>query len=127
MDYNPNENGKKVSTVETWKKLWPIVKPYTKYVVLMMLLMLMGAAVDTVTPLMSGFAVDKFIEPKTTEGLIGFFLTYLGIIVLQCICTIFMAKTAIKMELYISRDMRKKLFRHLQEEFVKFLQHYTMQ
>ena len=115
MDYNPNENGKKVSTVETWKKLWPIVKPYTKYVVLMMLLMLMGAAVDTVTPLMSGFAVDRFIEPRTTEGLIGFFFTYLGIIILQCICTIFMAKIAIKMELYISRDMRKKLFRHLQE------------
>ena len=115
MDYNPNENGKKVSTAETWKKLIPIVKPYTKHAIIMMILMIVCAIIDTITPLMSGFAVDMFIEPKSTEGLIYFFLAYLGIVIFQCCCAILMAKIGIKMELYISRDMRKKMFRHLQE------------
>lgn len=114
MDFNP-EKLEGVSSFSTWKKMLPIIKPYKKYILLMGLTMVICALTDICTPLMSGFAVDKFIEPGTTRGLGIFTAVCLGLYLLQAFCTLCMAKLAIIIEMYIGRDLKVKIFKKLQE------------
>lgn len=114
MDYNANENGQKISSLKTWKKLLPFIKPYKSKIIELCALMLVGAGIDTLTPLMAGFAVDYFITPRSTEGLWLFALVCFGLVATQAICTICMARLALKIEMYIGRDLKKTLFEHLQ-------------
>ena len=82
--------------------------------ILIIALMILGACFDMVQPLFSGYAVDNFIEPRTTEGLIPFTAVYLSMVVVQTITTILMAIYALKVEMYLGRDLKRKLFDHLQ-------------
>lgn len=104
----------KSKSLRTWAKLLPFLAPYKKQMILIIVLMLVGAAIDTVQPLFSGYAVDNFIAPRTTEGLLPFILAYLGLVLLMTLSTIFMAINALKVEMYLGRDLKRRLFEHLQ-------------
>ncbi len=113
MDFK-YEDMKGVSGFTTWKKLLPTVKPYVGLMAKLTFFMLLASAVDTFTPLMSGYAVDLFITEGTTKGLPIFALVCtLGGLALV-LSTVMMAKIAIDIEMYISRDLKNKLFDHLQ-------------
>ncbi len=81
----------KSKSLQTWAKLLPFLAPYRKYMVLIVAAMLFSAAIDTVQPLFSGYAVDHFIEPGTTEGIVPFVLLYILCVVLMTLSTILMA------------------------------------
>ena len=104
----------KNKSLQTWAKLLPFLAPYKKQMIAIIALMLFGACIDTIQPLFSGYAVDHFIEPRTTEGLLPFILFYVLLTVLMTLGTILMAIAAIKVEMYVGRDMKRKLFEHLQ-------------
>lgn len=104
----------KGSSLATWKKLLPFIRPYKSKIILLGLLMLGAAAIDVVIPLLGGIAVDNFIVPKTTEGIWIFFGVCLTLVALQAIGTVGLARLALKVEMYIGRDMKKTLFKHLQ-------------
>ncbi len=104
----------KSSTIATWKKLLPFIKPYVKLLILLAFLMILAACIDVIIPLLNGIAVSSFIEPKTTEGIWQFFAACLLLISLQVVGTIFLAMLALRVEMYISRDLKKTIFKHLQ-------------
>ena len=104
----------KNKSLQTWAKLLPFLAPYKKHMILIVATMLIGAGMDMIQPLFSGFAVDRFIEPRTTEGLLPFVLLYVSLTVLMTLCTIFMAVLALRVEMYVGRDLKRKLFEHLQ-------------
>ena len=104
----------KNKSLQTWAKLLPFLAPYKWQMILIITLMILGACFDMVQPLFSGYAVDNFIEPRTTEGLIPFTAVYLSMVVVQTITTILMAIYALKVEMYLGRDLKRKLFDHLQ-------------
>ena len=104
----------KNKSLQTWAKLLPFLAPYKWQMILIIALMILGACFDMVQPLFSGYAVDNFIEPRTTEGLIPFTAVYLSVVVVQTITTILMAIYALKVEMYLGRDLKRKLFDHLQ-------------
>ena len=104
----------KSKSLQTWAKLLPFLAPYRKYMVLIVAAMLFSAAIDTVQPLFSGYAVDHFIEPGTTEGIVPFVLLYILCVVLMTLSTILMAILALKVEMYLGRDLKRRLFEHLQ-------------
>ena len=104
----------KNKSLQTWAKLLPFLAPYKKQMIAIIALMLFGACIDTIQPLFSGYAVDHFIEPRTTEGLLPFILFYVLLTVLMTLGTILMAIAALKVEMYVGRDMKRKLFEHLQ-------------
>ena len=104
----------KNKSLQTWAKLLPFLAPYKWQMILIIALMILGACFDMVQPLFSGYAVDNFIEPRTTEGLIPFTAGYLSMVVVQTITTILMAIYALKVEMYLGRDLKRKLFDHLQ-------------
>ncbi len=109
-----DENQIKGSSLTTWKKLMPFIRPYWGKIILLSALMIVVAISDTVIPLLSGFAVGNFIEPKTTDGIWSFVLLCVVIVLIQGLSTIGLARLALKVEMYISRDMKKAMFEHLQ-------------
>lgn len=104
----------KSKSLQTWAKLLPFLAPYKKHMILIVAMMLGGACIDIIQPLFSGYAVDHFIEPRTTDGLLQFVLFYVLLTVLMTLSTILMAVVALKVEMYLGRDLKRKLFDHLQ-------------
>ncbi len=104
----------KFSSLKTWAKLLPFLKPYTKYMIMILAVMLVGAAVDIGYTLMTGYAVDTFVVPRTHEGIGGFALLYFGMVVMMMLSTMMMGRIGLKTEMYLGRDLKRALFTHLQ-------------
>ncbi|MBP3704560.1 MAG: ABC transporter ATP-binding protein [Clostridia bacterium] len=104
----------KNKSIQTWAKILPFLAPYKKQMMVIIATMLLCAGIDTITPLFSGYAVDNFIGPGTTDGLAGFTIAYVVLTILMTVGTITMAIFALKVEMYLGRDLKRKLFDHLQ-------------
>jgi ATP-binding cassette subfamily B protein len=98
-----------------WKKLLVFIKPYRGKMLLLAFFMISLAGVDLLFPLMSKIAIDRFVVPKTTEGLTQFALAFLGVIVLQSTNIYFFIKIAGYIEQRLIYDIRKRAFHHLQK------------
>ena len=105
----------KRSFLKTWKKILPFMKPYRGKLIFGMIVMLLSSIVDTVLPLFSGYAVDNFVEPRSSDGIIPFAILYFLLITAVSIFTFLFARIALQIEMYMNRDIRKALFTHLQE------------
>ncbi len=103
------------SSLKTWGKLVPFLKPYSKQMTVVLILMMLGAGCDIMYPLLSGYAVDNFITPQTSQGLWSFVALYMTIVLCQSIGTVIFTRLALKVEMFLGRDLKKKLFVHLQE------------
>ena len=103
------------SSLKTWGKLVPFLKPYSKQMTVVLILMLLGAGCDIMYPLLSGYAVDIFITPRTSQGLWSFVAVYMVVVLCQSIGTVVFTRQALKVEMFLGRDLKKKLFVHLQE------------
>ncbi len=102
------------SSLRTWGKLLPFLKPYSRQMVLILVTMLISAGIDISYSLLSGYAVDRFVTPRTTQGIGWFALGYFAVVLCQMICTLIFARVALRVEMYLGRDLKKKLFTHLQ-------------
>lgn len=102
------------TALQTWAKLLPFLRPYKKSMLAIVLLMLFNAGLDTLLPLLSGYAVQRFIEPRQTEGLGSYLLVYFAVVIARALCTVVFARLALRVEVCLSRDLRSKIFTHLQ-------------
>lgn len=116
MNYDAKsiESQEKVSSFKTWSKMVPFIKPYRRQMVGIVIFMIVNAIVDISFPLIAGFAVDNFITPRTTEGVVLFSVGYMALVLMQATCTYFFAVLALRVEMYIGRDLKRSLFTHLQ-------------
>jgi ATP-binding cassette subfamily B protein len=73
------------------------------------------AGIDVLFPLMSKYAIDHFIIPRTTDGIFEFGLVFILLIIIQVFNIFFFIVIAGKIEMRLSYDIRKKGFEHLQE------------
>ena len=108
-----NQQGR-FASLKTWGKLVPFLRPYPKQLAVIVIFMLLAAGCDIAYPLLSGYAVDTFVTPRTSRGIGGFALVYGGVVLAQNIGTMIFARIALKVEMYLGRDLKKKLFVHLQ-------------
>ena len=102
------------SSLRTWGKLLPFLKPYSRQMALILVTMLISAGIDISYSLLSGYAVARFVTPRTTQGIGWFALGYFSVVLCQMICTLIFARVALRVEMYLGRDLKKKLFTHLQ-------------
>ncbi len=100
--------------VMAWSKIFPLIKKHKSKIIVLVICMLMSSAIDVFIPLFSAFAVDTFIEPGTTDGLLLFALVGIGAMLIQSFNTYIMAKNAIAVEMRVGGDLRKTMFNHLQ-------------
>ena len=100
--------------MKIWKRLFPFLKNYRWDFVGMLVFNGVCALVDVILPLFQRYAIANFIETDTLQGLWPYALTYLAVIVLQCLSVVAFARNSMRIEMLLGRDMRDKLFHHLQ-------------
>lgn len=114
MEKNKDKAQKSSSTIKAWAKMLPFLKPFKKNVVVLMVTMIVSALVDIGYTLMTGYAVDNFITPRTHEGILPFGLIYLLMVLIITFSTMMMGRMGIGTEVRMNRDIREKLYTHLQ-------------
>lgn len=97
-----------------WARLKPFLKNYRADFVGMLAFNGLTALVDVVLPLMQRYAIANFIEKGVTAGLVPYALVYLALIVLQGFSVMWFCNNSMRIEMYLGRDMKQKLFHHLQ-------------
>ncbi len=108
------EQKKNGNLFRVWAKMLPYISPYRKWVAALLAAMLLDACITVAYTLIAGYVVDHFITPRTHQGITSFALLYSGMVVVKTLCQMVLGRTAIKMEMYIGRDMKRDLFVHLQ-------------
>src|SRR5699024_5917420 len=73
------------------------------------------AMVDAALPLFQRYAVANFIETGSIAGLWPFGLAYFAVILLQAAAVMGFGNVSMGIEMYLGRDLRRRLFTHLQE------------
>ena len=97
-----------------WKRLGPILRPYGACFVGMFAFNALTAAVDVALPLLQRFAIANFIEENTLAGIVPYGAVYLAVILLQALSVVLFARNSMYIEMSAGRDLRRKLFTHLQ-------------
>ena len=100
--------------LKTWKGLFPYLKPFRKRMVLLVVLNLACAAIDILLPLFQRYAIDNFIEARTTRGLLGFAGLYLFVIAFQTLLVIGFTRECIYIEMNLGKELKRSCFTHLQ-------------
>ncbi len=100
--------------IKIWKRLFPFVRTYRWDFVGMLVFNGITATVDVILPLFQRYAIQNFIGEGTLEGLLPYSLAYIGIIILQSLMVVAFAMNSMRIEMYMGRDIRDKLFHHLQ-------------
>lgn len=98
-----------------FKKLISFCRPYKKKMILLGLFMLALAGIDVLFPLMSKYAIDNFIVPKNTDGIAVYGIVFLMLVTIQSLNIFFFINIAGKNEMFVTYDIRRKAFKHLQE------------
>ena len=100
--------------LKIWKRLLPLLKNYRWSFVWMILFNLLTALIDVIIPLFQKHAIANFVEPGTLSGLAPFAAAYLFVIILQSLAVIAFGQNSMVIEMNFGRDLRQKLFTHLQ-------------
>lgn len=116
MEINKTENipKERFHTFKVWAKMLPYIKPYKKWLLAILIAMLTDACMAVAFTLVAGYAVDKFVTPRTHEGITAFAILYVGMVLVKTLGQITLGWVALKLEMYIGRDLKRDLFAHLQ-------------
>jgi len=102
-----------------WKKILHYAKDYHKDLYRLAGAMAITAGCDVLFPLMTSYAIDHFIpnlnHPGGTDGLPGFIVAYLILLVIQVIAIFRFLYLGGKVEVGTCYTIRKRAFRKLQE------------
>ncbi len=95
-------------------KLLPYLKPYRGTILGMVILCLLAGVIDIIIPLFQRYALDHFVALGSMDGLPLFIGSYVLVLLVQVISNIISCYQAGEIEMYVSRDMRRASFNHLQ-------------
>lgn len=113
MQYQEEQYTDKIR-LSTWKKLLPFVFQYKKKFLFMAFSMAALAVCDVFFGLATRYAIDKFVVPKTTDGLVLAICIYVAVILLSVLFGFSFIKTAGQLDFYLAYSMRKEGFLKLQ-------------
>ena len=97
-----------------WKKLFPFLARYKRAYLGVIVFELIWSGVEILIPLFQRYAIAEFIEKDALSGLVPYILAYAGALAVQFLVAIYESRCAMQIEMYLGRDMRRDLFRHLQ-------------
>lgn len=110
-----NINYAKGFRLKTWLKLKPFIKPYFLRLAALMTCMVITAVIDVILPVFLSYAVDNFITPKTTDGILPFALLYFAAISLSSVLVVIFTRLSMVIEMGLGRDLKRACFVHLQD------------
>ena len=103
-----------------WKRLIPLLGNYRREFALLLIFNLASAVVGVARPLFQRYAIATFIEGDTLRGLLPYALCYLVAILFQALFVVAFSRNAMYIEMSLGRDLRQKLFHHLQTLSLSF-------
>ncbi|MBQ2769729.1 MAG: ABC transporter ATP-binding protein [Clostridia bacterium] len=98
-----------------WKRLFAYAMRKKKVVLSTALAMVLVAGVDILYPLLSRYAIDRFVVGQSLKGLGGFVAFYAATVVLQGLCVLGFVCFSGKLEMAVSYDIRQEAFEKLQD------------
>ncbi len=116
MDINRTESipRERFHTFKVWGKMLPYIKPYRKWVAAIATAMLVEAFIAVMDTLIAGYVVDRFIAQRTHQGISVFVVLYACMTVMRTLVQIVLGTLALRLEMYVGRDLKRDLFVHLQ-------------
>ena len=115
MSYIPEEEFNKKVDLRLWKRLLQYALRWKKLLAGVVVCLFTVSFVDILYPLLSKYAIDHFVEQRTTSGILTYVLVTIGMIILQSICSTFFVMGASDLEMRISYDIRQDCFLKLQK------------
>lgn len=103
-----------------WKRILPYMAGYKSLFLKMLIFNLICALADVVFPLFQRYAVNNFIVPGTTAGLLPFSALYLAAILISALSVVGFGRSSMVIEMSVGKDMKRTLFRHLQTLSLSF-------
>ena len=97
-----------------WKRLLPILAKYKWIYAALILAELVWSAVEVMVPLFQRYAIAEFISRSTLTRFVPFLLFYAAALVVQFFVSVGESEATMYIEMYLGRDMRRDMFRHLQ-------------
>lgn len=111
---NEQEFTEKKVDFNIWKRLFKYAIRNKKLLFTIIVSLIIVSVVDVSYPLMTNYAIDNFIVPRTTDNIWFFLATYLVMIFVQGFGTfLFISRTG-RMEMKISYDIRQDAYLRLQ-------------
>ena len=95
-------------------KVVPFLKKYRRQIAVMLICGLATGFVDTILPLFSRYALNHYVAERTLDTLPSYICIYAAAIVFSAVNSYYSCTLATKIEVWLSRDMRNKAFKHLQ-------------
>ncbi|MGD9559537.1 MAG: ABC transporter ATP-binding protein [Oscillospiraceae bacterium] len=102
-------------SLSVWKKMWPFMRRYRANLVAVFALMVFMALVDIAIPLFLQYAIDHFVVPMTTTGLMPFVAVYAAVVLVQGFSVVVMGRQAMHIEMHLGKDLKRSTFLHLQK------------
>lgn len=112
MSMNTSQN--KNIDLNHWKRLFGYAMQTPRIVFGVLAAMSIVSVVDVVYPLLTRTAIDKYVIPRTSEGLTSFIVLYVGLVLLQGFCTFCFIERAGKLEMEVASRIRRDAFQKLQ-------------
>ena len=112
-----NYDEEKISglSLKVWLRLTKYFKGLKKQLISAFIVILLATAGGAAYPLFIRYAVNHFVIPESTQGLIPFIIICAGFILLVGVCIYFWIKLLIVVEMKMSLMIRRDCFVHLQK------------
>lgn len=114
MSYFEEEQYNKPFSLKVWSKMLAFFRPYKAQMAVVVALMLVLAMTDVLIPVLQKYIIDNFIVPRATQGIVPVAVIAAAVSLLTTAAVIVFTRTALKVEMAFSRDLKKALFDHLQ-------------
>ena len=102
------------------KRLLSYVKPYSKYVVIAILMNVVVAALGPLRPYLTKIAIDDYIVNSNYDGLVYISILLFATLIFQAVVQYFLTYFTQLMGQKIIYDLRVKLFGHIQKLALKY-------
>lgn len=115
-DYNQEKTARDHVSLKWFgiPRLFPYIKPYGKLLLWMALLWLFVSIIDVITPLFQRYAINHYVAEKTLDTLPLFIGLYVLVLVAQTVVNVIGSYLGGRIEMHVSRDLRRDAFNHLQ-------------
>ncbi|MCQ2452536.1 MAG: ABC transporter ATP-binding protein/permease [Oscillospiraceae bacterium] len=110
-----DENSASRFSPGAWKRSLPYVKKYRKTAAMIVGFMLLSSIGEAVYPLFTSYAVNHFITPGTTEGILRFVLGFFAVLLIGGFGVIIYCRNALVLEIRLGQELKRDCFRRLQE------------
>ena len=100
---------------KVWKRLLPYIKGMKGYLLGAVGVILLATAIGASFPLFTGYAVDKFVIPESTQGLVPFVVVYVLFILVGGVSGVLWVKQLMVVEMKLGLELRRDCFNHLQK------------